>query len=193
MQNISHFLLQQGHGTEWLGVPVPVPPLRMTPLPRRAIGHGAVLLCSNMYIDRARAGCAGVPSRVLRTRDRCAPLPSLTHACAPYYMLQVHGRCIWRIVLMTAARLSGASRYALFCAKRPSVAVLAGLLVKIACTVADCGILTGTSAYPYTVRRYPCRFHMLYRIQRAQLRARCMCCNGILPAGTGSDCTMSTA
>ena len=36
----------------------------------------------------------GVPSRVLRTRDRCAPLPSLTRAYGTYCMLQVQGRCV---------------------------------------------------------------------------------------------------
>ena len=53
-------------------------------------------------------------------------------ACV-WYILHAIGtsKSIWEIVLRPAARLSGASRYALFCAKRPSVAVLAGLLGHI--------------------------------------------------------------
>ena len=53
----------------------------------RSGSNGAVLMGSNRQTERARAGCAGVPSRVLRTRDRCAPLPSLTLVCGTYYML----------------------------------------------------------------------------------------------------------
>ena len=44
---------------------------------------------SGTLYPAARAGCAGVSSRVLRTRDRCAPLPSLTHAFAAYCTLQI--------------------------------------------------------------------------------------------------------
>ena len=78
-------------------------------LVRRAVGHGTVPVHSNMCTQRARAGCPGVPSRVLRTRDRCAPLPSLTHAFAIYCVLQISRKCIWRIIFMPAARLSGAA------------------------------------------------------------------------------------
>ena len=73
---------------------MPSPALRITPLPQRAVGHGAVPLLSRTHTERARAGCAGVPSRVLRTRDRCAPLPSLTRAYGTYCNLQNHTDCI---------------------------------------------------------------------------------------------------
>ena len=82
-----------------LGVPVPPASRRIMPPPQRAIGHGATSMCSNTQTKTARSGCAGVPSRVLRTRDRCAPLPSLTLAYGTYCTLQIQGRCVWRIAL----------------------------------------------------------------------------------------------
>ena len=57
---------------------------------------------------RARSGCPGVPSRVLRTRDRYAPLPSLTHGFAAYYMLQIQERCVCNCTMQkTTKRNSG--------------------------------------------------------------------------------------
>ena len=81
---------------------VPVPPATITddittPARRWARRDGICIVAR--CTTTARSGCAGVSSRVLRTRDRCAPLPSLTLACETYCKLQVQERCIWRITL----------------------------------------------------------------------------------------------